>query len=330
MDFTDQPKVELHLHLDCSLSYAVVAKIAPGISQEQYQRDFIAPPRCHDLAQYLSHAQHSIRLMQTTHSLEWVTADLVQQLAREKVVYAEIRFAPLLHTQQGLTPEAVVETVSSALARATALHGLEARLILCTLRHFSAAQSLETARLAARYRQELVAGFDIAGDEAGYPLEPQAAAFRYAHEQGIPCTAHAGEARGPESVWETLRLLRPQRLGHGVRSLEDPRLLEHLLAQGLHLELCPSSNVQTGIYPTIAQHPAEAFRRQGLPCSINTDGRTLSATSLAQEYRLLHQAFGWDAAAFHHANLQALEAAFIPAELKQLLRQRLEGLAPGG
>jgi adenosine deaminase len=323
MDFTNQPKVELHLHLDCSLSYEVVAKIAPAINREQYLRDFIAPPQCHDLAQYLSHAQHSIRLMQTAQQLEWVTEDLARQLAREKVVYAEIRFAPLLHTQQGLAPEAVVETVSSALARASAHHGLEARLILCTLRHFTAAQSLETARLAARYRPALVVGFDIAGDEAGYPLEPHAAAFRYAHEQGIPCTAHAGEARGPESVWETLRLLRPQRLGHGVRSLEDPRLLEHLLERGLHLELCPTSNVQTGIYPTIAQHPVEAFRRQGLPFSINTDGRTLSDTSLSEEYRRLHQAFGWDATTFRRANQQALAAAFLPSALKNRLLQRL-------
>ena len=325
MDFIALPKVELHLHLDCSLSHQVVSRIAPGISAAQFRRDFIAPGKCHDLAQYLSHAQHSIRLMQTVEQLEWVTTDLVEQLRRENIVYAEIRFAPLLHTQQGLSGEEVVEAVSGALALAMAQSGLEARLILCTLRHFSAAQSLETARLAARFREGLVVGFDIAGDESGYPLDNHVAAFQYAHEQGIPCTAHAGEACGADSVWETLRLLKPQRLGHGVRSWEDPQLVKHLRAHGIHLELCPTSNIQTGVYEDISQHPAHHFRAMGLSLSINTDGRTLSNTSLSAEYQKLHRAFSWGEDAFRQSNQSALDAAFIPENLKEELRGRLQG-----
>ncbi len=325
MDFIALPKVELHLHLDCSLSHQVVSRIAPGLSAAQFQRDFIAPGKCHDLAQYLSHAQHSIRLMQTVEQLEWVTTDLVEQLRRENIIYAEIRFAPLLHTQQGLSGEEVVEAVSGALALAMAQSGLEARLILCTLRHFSAAQSLETARLAARFRPGLVVGFDIAGDEAGYPLDNHIAAFQYAHEQGIPCTAHAGEARGADSVWETLRLLKPQRLGHGVRSWEDPQLVKHLQAHGIHLELCPTSNIQTGVYEDISQHPAHHFRAMGLSLSINTDGRTLSNTSLSAEYQKLHHTFSWGEEAFRQSNQSALEAAFIPEYLKEDLKARLRG-----
>ena len=146
MDFSVCPKVELHLHLDCSLSYNVVHTLNPSITEEAYRRDFIAPARCTNLADFLTRAPHSIALMQTEGQLRLVVFDLFEQLQQDHLLYAEIRFAPLLHTNSGLTPEQVVEIVEAATSHACASTGIEARLILCTLRHFSAEQSLQYMR----------------------------------------------------------------------------------------------------------------------------------------------------------------------------------------
>ena len=204
-------KIESHLHLNCCLSYDAVRRLAPEVTSEAFARDFIAPPKCRSLAEYLRTPPHHVALMQSEEALRLVVDDLFAQLARDGVIYAEIRFAPLFHTRRGLSSEQVVAIVDDAVARASAASGIEARIILATLRHFSEAQSLETVRLVERFRGTRVAAFDIAGDEAGYPLDAHLAAFRFAIEHGIPRTAHAGEAAGPASVWETLRLLQPPR-----------------------------------------------------------------------------------------------------------------------
>src|SRR5207248_565033 len=154
--------------------------------------------------------------------------DLFSQLVDDGVIYAEIRFAPLLHTSRGLAAERVVEIVENAAGELIRSSGVDVRLILCTLRHFSEAQSMETVRLVERFRCSHVAALDLAGDEAGFPLDAHLGAYRHALELGLFRTAHAGEARGAESVWETLRLLEPTRIGHGARSIEDSELVEHL------------------------------------------------------------------------------------------------------
>lgn len=317
------PKVELHLHLDCSLSYEVVSRIDPSITLDDYCRDFIAPVQCHSLAEYLVHAEHGIRLMQTISQLEWVTLGLLQQLQAENVRYAEIRFAPLLHTRKGLTPAEVVEAVSRALVQGMAETGVEARLILCTLRHFTEAQSMETAYLTEQFHGDIVVGFDIAGDEAGFPVDNHIAAFRYVTAKGIPSTAHAGEARGPESVREVLAHFHPKRLGHGVRSVEDPGLLDGLKSRNIHLEICPTSNVQTAIYGDVCSHAVNGLYQKGFSLNINTDGRTISNITLTEEYNNLHRCFGWGKEDFLRTNLMALDAAFIPPPLKEKLKAEL-------
>jgi adenosine deaminase len=141
---------------------------------------------------------------------------------------------------------------------------------------------------------------------------------------GVDFTAHAGEASGPDSVWETLRLLRPERIGHGVRSIEDPRLVEHLRAEGVHLEVCPSSNVQIiESIPRWREHPVDRLYRAGVRLSISTDTRTLTPTTLAREYEGLHHHFGWREKELLDTNLMALEAAFVQAEVKERIRSRL-------
>lgn len=323
MDYQNFPKIELHLHLDCSLSFEVAKHIRPSLTRKEYEESFIAPPKCTDLADYISRAVKGFELMQTAQQLRLVTLDLFRQLKEDRVVYAEIRFAPLLHTQQGLNPEQVVEAVLAATKEGIGQSGVEARLILCTLRRFDQKQSLQTARLVEQFRGTLVVGMDMAGDEAGFPIDSHVKAFEFAISRGIPCTAHAGEARGAESVWETLKVLRPQRIGHGVRSIEDQRLLTFLRETGMHLEICPTSNIQVDVFDRMADHPVDTFYNEGISLSINTDARTISDTSLEEEYRKLQQTFGWTLQHFKTCNLQAVEHSFAPPELKEKIRRRL-------
>lgn len=317
-------RVELHLHLDCSLSYSAVSVLSPSISRVEYDAEFVAPPKCSSLADFLTRAPRGFQLMQTEEALRLVTEDVFEQLAADRVIYAEIRFAPLLHTLNGLTPERIVAAVDLATEACIRTTGIEARLILCTLRHYTEAQSLETVRLVEQFRGTRVTALDIAGDEAGYPIDAHIAAFRYAVEHGLHRTAHAGEARGADSVWETLREFRPTRIGHGVRSIEDPALVEHLRREQIHLEVCPSSNVQTGIVDRYADHRVDDLYRAGVSLGINTDARTITNITLEEEYRRIAATFGWTSADFARCNHQALEAAFINDAEKQRLRERLD------
>jgi adenosine deaminase len=317
------PKVELHLHLDCCLSYDVVQQINPAISYEEYRSSFIAPPKCTDLADYISRAIKGVDLMQTAEQLRMVTLDLFDQLKKDNVIYAEIRFAPLLHTAKGLSPTQVVETINEAVTEGIKNHGIEAGIILCTLRHFSSAQSMETVHLVDQFRGTNVLGFDIAADEAGFPIDNHIDAFAYAKEHGINVTAHAGEARGPESVWETMKHFFPTRLGHGVRSMEDPALIEFLKSKDIHLEVCPTSNFQTNVVDVIENHPADKIYKAGLSMSISTDARTISDVTLESEYALLEKIFNWQNEHFLHCNMEALRHSFIREEKKNVLMDRL-------
>jgi adenosine deaminase len=324
MDLKTLPKVELHFHIDCSLSFDAVSRLAPGVSREDYARDYVAPARCTNLAEFLTRAPKGFLLMQTEEALQLVAEDVMQQLAADGVIYAELRFAPLLHTERGLSPHRVVAVVDRAVDRLIRETGVEARLILCTLRHFTEAQSMETARLVGEFRGSRVVAMDIAGDEAGFPLAPHIGAYRYARDHGLFRTAHAGEGLGPESVWETLRALDPHRIGHGTRSYEDPELVAHLVRERIHLELCPSSNVQ--IIPSIRsmeQHPIDRLYRAGVSLNVNTDSRMLTPTTMTKEYEHLHRAFQWGAQEFLRANQMGIEAAFLDTENKQKLGKRL-------
>ncbi|GCE30378.1 adenosine deaminase [Dictyobacter alpinus] len=328
MDLYAYPKVELHLHLDCSLSYDVVHAIDPTVTKEIYQSEFVAPDKCINLVDFLKRAPKGIALMQTPEHLRLVVKDLFAQLQRDHVIYAEIRFAPLLHTEQGLSPEDVVRIVEAATSEAITETGIEARLLLCALRHFSTEESMQTVRLVEQFQGTTVAGLDLAGDEAGYSLDAHIPAFQYAIEHGLARTAHAGEARGAASVWETLEHLHPTRIGHGVRSSEDPNLLDKLRAEKIHLEVCPMSNLQTNIYDIYADHPVDYLYQQGVSLNINTDCRMITPVTLKREYEQLHANFQWDTQHFLTCNLHALEAAFLPQEIKQKLKQRLREAYP--
>lgn len=324
MDYDKLPKIELHLHLDCSLSYEVVKQLKPSVTLEEYKESFIAPPKCTDLADYIKRAIKGYELMQTKDQLRLVTLDLFKQLKADNVLYAEIRFAPLQHLMQGLTPKEVVEAVNAATEDGIKTYGVEAGIILCTLRHYSETQSIETVQLVNQFKGTHIVGFDIAADEAGFPITNHIKAFEFANTNNIKCTAHAGEAKGPESVWETLNKFHPSRIGHGVRSAEDTSLLAYLKANNIHLEVCPTSNVQTNVFNEIEAHTADKIYKAGVSMSINTDARTISNVTLEDEYRLMEKVFQWDKAHFKKCNLEAINHAFANDDIKGKIRMQIE------
>jgi len=318
------PKIELHLHIDCTLSYDGVRRLRPSVTLDEYRRDYIAPVPCANLAEFLARVPSVLALLQTREALGVMVEDVFNQLAADGVIYAELRFAPLLHTTAGLSPESIVDTVDAAVDAMVRRTGIEARIILCTLRHFSESDGLTTAALVHDFRHRRVVALDLAGDEAGCPLQPHIAAYRYAHEHGLRTTAHAGEAVGPESVWETLRELAPERIGHGIRSIEDPALVEHLRRTGIHLEVCPSCNVQlVESIDSWPDHPLDRLRAAGVSVNINTDTRAMMAITLTEEYARAREHFGWTTELLFASNRAALRHAFVDEATKARLMARL-------
>ena len=318
MNFNKNKKVELHIHLDCSLSYDVVKKINPKITNHQFNNEFIGST-CSCLKDYIKCADRAVEIMQTKKQLELVTSDLFKQLKKDNVIYAEIRFAPLLHLKGGLSSTEVVKIISQITKNESITTGIEAGLILCTLRHYSAEQSMETVNLVNDFKGSNVIGFDLAADEAGYPIKNHIKAFKFANDNKIHCTAHAGEALGPESIIETLDLLKPKRIGHGVRSFEDPNLIERLKKENIHLELCLTSNMVTKVYKDFFNHPIDELYKKNLSISINSDGRTISNTNLCKEYSLISKHFMWDDNDFLNCNINAINASFASEKLKSKL-----------
>lgn len=318
------PKVELHLHLDCSLSYKVVSEIRPEISLTKYQSEFVGPPKCNSLGEILSYVTNQIKLMQSEKRLRLVVDDLFEQLKEENVIYAEIRFAPLLHLEKGLRPEEVVEIVSDQTTKCINNTKVKAGIILCTLRHFNEKESLQTVGLVNKFIDNTpVVGFDIAADEGGFPIDANKEAFLYAIKNDLPRTSHAGEAKGPESIWETINNFKPARIGHGVRSIEDPSLINFLIENEIHLEICPTCNIQTNVFNKYEDHPINYLYDSGVSVGVNTDGRTLANVSLSEEYQNLINTFNWEDEHLMKCNLNAISKAFIPEQEKNHLRQKI-------
>ncbi|HID8218897.1 TPA: adenosine deaminase [Serratia marcescens] len=324
-EFERIPKIELHVHLDTCISYHCARMLIPGLNLRTFQTYFIAPEQCSDLGDFLSKITPQLDLLQTTSALRQAVDDIFDQLHADNVIYAELRFAPLLHLNQHLKAEEVVETVLEAIQTNRQIYGIEANLILCTLRHFTAHQSIETARLVTRYQKQGVVALDLAADEARYPLDNHICAFDYVRDHGGNCIAHAGEALGFGSVNETLDKLKVSRIGHGVRSIDDRTTLERLLQHGIHLEVCLGCNIVCNVYPSFAEHPVNRLFREGISLSINTDARTVADTSLKKEYTRLNKTFGWGLDEFMTCNLNAISASFASSQLKKHLNAILLG-----
>jgi len=182
---------------------------------------------------------------------------------------------------------------------------------------------METVKLVEQFKNTNVVGLDLAADEAGFPIDNHIKAFEYANKNGLNCTAHAGEAKGPDSVWETLKYFKTTRIGHGVRSIEDPKLIDYLVKKNIHLEVCPTSNIQTDVFDKIEQHCIDKLYNHGVSVGINTYARSVSPITLTSEYQLLQKKFNWNNKHFLKCNLNALEASFANKKLKNELMTKL-------
>jgi adenosine deaminase len=272
----------------------------------------------------LTRVDLALEVLQTAAGLERVAYELVEDMAAENMVYAEIRYAPQLCIRHGLSLQQVIDAVAAGLQAARADFGVRTGQIICCLRHDPSALSHEVAQYAiANWAPGKVVGLDLAADEAVYGGIPHRTAFRLAHGVGMPCTVHAGEAANAESVREAIEVLGAQRIGHGVRLQQDPSLFAPIRAQHIALEMCPTSNVQTRAVKSLAQHPIDRYFKHDLPVTVNTDGRTTSNTTLTRELLKLAQQFGWGLPEMQRVTLTAASSTFVSAEERDELRRTI-------
>lgn len=325
VDFKSLPKIELHCHLDASVRVTTVAELGRKIGLDlpsPLEPALIAPECCIDLADYLVRIDLALEVMQHRDHLVRISREIVEDLAADGTIYGEIRFAPQLHLRNGLNMQEVLNAVHEGLKQGEQQTGMQTGLIVCCLRHESGERSLEIAKLAVNNRDKVCA-LDLAGDEARFIGAPHAAAFDLAKREGLSRTVHAGEAAGADSIREAIDLLGAERIGHGVRITESNELQDRARATRLPLEMCPLSNVQTRAANSLPEHPIDRLFRKGLHVTVNTDCRTVSHTTLANEFQRLESTFNWGPAEFHQCQLNSAEAAFVSEEIRADLLRRL-------
>ncbi len=343
------PKVLLHDHLDGGLRPATIVELArdlgytglPTSDPEDLARWFQASAASgslplysgaegeeagrsgtakRSLTTYLRGFAHTIAVMQTPESVERVAYECGEDLARDGVVYAEVRYAPVFSTQRGMMLEHVVDAVSRGFERAEREHRITLRQIVCAMRDRT--DSLEMAELAVAWRERGVVGFDIAGEEAGHPPKVHLDAFQYCRRENFSITIHAGEAFGPPSIWQALQYCGAHRIGHGVRLVEDMAIADgevvslgplaaYMRDKRIPLELCPSSNVDTGAVASLAEHPIRHFIAQHFRVTVNTDNRLMSGVTLSEEFRRLSATLDLRLADVERLTINAMKSAFV-------------------
>ena len=325
--FRAVPKAELHLHLDGSVRPKTVFELAKqnGVPLPVQDADRLvdyleATERTASLVEYISYFELPIAVMQTVPALERVTYELCEDLAKDKVRYAEIRYGPWLHVQHGLSLTDVIRAVLAGWAQGKKDFGLEGGIIATALRDMPPAQNLALAQVAGRFVSEGVIGFDLAGDEAGHPPILHEDAFRVARSLGLSITIHAGEAAGPESIRQAIAM-GAVRLGHGVRAQEDGEVIAMIKENGVQLDTAPTSNAQTKAVRRLEDHPLKRFFEDGLKVTVSTDSRTVSRTTLAGEYLKARRVIGCSIDEISAMNLQALDGGFGDAASRKRLRQ---------
>jgi adenosine deaminase len=323
------PKVLLHDHLDGGLRPTTVIELAresgyaglPSKDPEELARFFTAGADRKSLELYLEGFEHTVGVMQTREALIRVAAECAEDLAADGVVYAEIRYAPELSTHGGLSLDEVVEAVLEGFERGSRASGIVVRFIATAMRQF--ARSVEIAELAVRHRDEGVVGFDVAGPEVGFPPTRYLDAFQLIHRANFHVTIHAGEAFGLPSIWEALQWCGAQRLGHGVRIVDDittgpdgeitlGRLAGFVRDMRIPLEMCPTSNIHTGAVASIEEHPIDLLRRLRFRVTVNTDNRLMSGVTMSDEFATLSRICGFGLDEMQWLTLNAMKSAFLP------------------
>jgi adenosine deaminase len=323
------PKVLLHEHLDGSIRPQTILELAkdakythlPTSDPEVLADWFHQGANRGDLAAYLRGFAHTIAVTQTPEALERVAYEQVEDLKNDGVVYFETRFAPVFHTKKGLTNMDVISAVLRGLERGRREFSIPVGLIVCAMRDMRI--SLEIAELAVDFRDRGVVGFDLAGEEGGYPPKKHVEAFHYIQRQNFNITVHAGEGYGKESIWQAIQYCGAHRIGHGTRLIDDivvtegvvvrlGGLAQYVLDKRIPLEICLSSNVHTGAIPSLAEHPFNVFYRQQFRVTLNTDNRLMSRTSMSNEFQVALDAFGLGLDDFEKVTINAMKSAFLP------------------
>lgn len=332
------PKVLLHDHLDGGLRPQTIIELAdelgytdlPATEPEPLTEWMMQGANRKDLRLYLETFAHTVAVMQTSQSIERVARECAEDLAADGVVYAEVRFAPELHNQRGMGLDDAIEAVLAGFATGSAGTDLTIRAICSAMR--DAHNSLAVAEAAVRWRDRGVVAFDIAGAENGFPPDDHIRAFQYCQRENFHITVHAGEAYGPRSIWKAVQYCGSERLGHGIRIVEEiesaensetnepklSRLAHFLRDRRIPLEICPTSNVNTGVFNSIADHPIDQLIHLGFRVTVNTDNRLMSGVSMSSELAALVDAFGYDWKRLRWLTVNGMKSSFLP------FRERLE------
>lgn len=313
-EIKNMPKVHLHIHLDGSVPLKTASKLS-GLKEDTLKEKMVAKDKCLDLTEYLTKFSFPISLMQTKENLKQIANDLAEELDKENVIYSEIRFAPMFHTQN-LTYDEVITSVLEGLKG----HKVITNLILCLMRGAKDSDNENTLKYAEKYLNKGVCAIDLAGDEKKYPFDNYAKFFEKAKKLNIPFTIHAGEAAGPEEVEKAVKA-GAQRIGHGINSIYNEKLLLKLKQEKILLEICPTSNVQTNTVKSYSTHPIKKLYEKGIYLNINTDNNTVSNITLTEEYIKLYQIFNFTIEDFKKMNSMALEKSFIKEEIKEKLKK---------
>ncbi|MGA2981218.1 MAG: adenosine deaminase [Terriglobales bacterium] len=327
--FRSLPKVLLHEHLDGVLRPRTVVELArdagygelPTANPEELAQWFHRGANQGSLAKYLEGFNHTIAVMQTEEALERAAYEQAQDLSKDGVVYFETRFAPIFHTKKGLTHQQVVSAVLKGLERGRKDFEISSGLIICAMRNMDV--SLEMAELAVDFRARGVVGFDLAGEEGGYPPKKHVAAFHYIQRENFNITIHAGEGYGKESIWQAIQYCGAHRIGHGTRLIDDIAvvdgkavnlgdLAQYVLDKRIPLEICLLSNVHTGATPSLAEHPFKILYQEKFRVTLNTDNRLMSSTTMTQEFEAAAETFGLSLNDFEKITINAMKSAFLP------------------
>jgi len=315
------PKAELHSHLDGAMRLSTMLELAsdqgkmellPAQTNEGLHTELAKIDHSADLYEYLAWFKYTIGLMQSESSLERAAFEMAEDFALENVRYVEVRFGPVLHTQEGLSLNQVMDAVIRGLKRAEDQYQIHFGIIVCALRDRFVEASLEQAQLAVSYMDQGVVAFDLAGAEAGHPAKQHLEAFYYARNHLLNLTVHAGESWGPDSIRQALFFCGAHRIGHGITLVQDPALLEYVRDHQIPLEICPTSNVQTNVVESYEKHPIKELIEKGVPVTINTDSRLFSHTNSSGELFLAHTRCGLTAEQIRNTVLNGFKHAFMP------------------
>jgi len=318
------PKTDLHCHLDGSMRLKTILELAeqqkvrlPADDEEALARAIHQGERCKSLEDYLVAFDVTLSVLQTEDALYRAAYELAIDAANENVRYLEVRYSPALHEQKGLKMTTVIDAVLEGLRVAKRETGIKYGVIVCGIRHINPQSSVRLAELSVAYKNRGVIGFDLAGAEVNFPAKDHKDAFQLILKNNVNCTAHAGEAYGPESIAQAIHYLGAHRIGHGTRLREDGDLLNYVNDHRIPLEVCLSSNVQTGAVPTVSAHPLKFYFDYGLRVTINTDNRLITDTTVTKEMWLAHQELGLSLEDLTTIIVSGFKSAFLSFREKQ-------------